>query len=201
MPSFTTLIPLLTFAVVTSITPGPNNMMLMSSGMNFGFKSSMAHIAGIVFGFPVMIALVGMGLMQVFELIPHSLLALKLISLCYLLYLAWRIATTTTLHSGESSRRPLRFIQAALFQWVNPKSWAMALTAVSLHTPDSRPMTSVFLVAAAFVLSGTFSACVWTSLGQQLKRFLNDQRKLRAVNILMAVLLIATVLPVMVAAS
>lgn len=171
--------------------------MLMSSGMNFGLKASFPHMTGVALGFPIMIVLVGFGLMQVFELVPYSLLALKIISLCYLLYLAWRIATTTTLNTGKGASRPLRFLQAALFQWVNPKAWAMALTAISLYTPDARPLSSVFIVGIAFVLSGTFSSCMWVLLGQQLKRFLNDPRKLRAVNIIMAILLVATLLPVM----
>ena len=154
-------------------------------------------MSGVALGFPVMIVLVGLGLMQVFELVPYSLMALKIVSLCYLLYLAWRIATTTTLNTGTKASRPLRFIQAALFQWVNPKAWAMALTAISLYTPEARPISSVFIVAMAFVISGTFSSTTWTLLGQQLKRFLNDPRKLRAVNIVMAVLLVATLLPVL----
>lgn len=185
------------FAFVTSTTPGPNNVMLMSSGMNFGFKASLPHMSGVAFGFPIMIVLVGLGLMQVFEIVPYSLLVLKIISACYLLYLAWRIANTTTLNTATSASRPLRFIQAALFQWVNPKAWAMALTAISLYTPESRPISSVFLVALTFIISGIFSSSTWTLLGHQLKRFLNDHKRLRAVNMVMAVLLVATLLPVL----
>jgi len=171
--------------------------MLMSSGMNFGFKPSLPHILGVVFGFPVMIAMVGIGLMQIFDQVPTSFMVLKILSVCYLLYLAWRIANTTTLSSGVASAKPLRFIEAALFQWVNPKAWAMALTAISIHTPESRPLYSVFVVAIAFVISGTFSTCLWTIMGQQLKRFLNDPVKLRAVNIALAILLIVTLLPML----
>jgi len=196
MLSLSTLIPLFLFALVSSATPGPNNVMLMSSGMNFGFSASLPHMSGVIFGFPIMIMLVGLGLMQVFELVPHSLLVLKLISLCYLLYLAWRIATTSTLNTGESTGRPLRFVQAALFQWVNPKAWAMALTAISLYTPESRPLSSVFIVALTFVASGIISSSTWTLLGHELKRFLTDSMKLRIVNIAMAVLLVASLLPV-----
>ena len=185
------------FAFVTSTTPGPNNVMLMASGMNFGFKASLPHMSGVAFGFPIMIVLVGLGLMQVFEIVPYSLLVLKIISACYLLYLAWRIANTTTLNTATRASRPLRFIQAALFQWVNPKAWAMALTAISLYTPESRPISSVFLVALAFIISGIFSSSTWTLLGHQLKRFLNDHKRLRAVNMVMAVLLVATLLPVL----
>lgn len=101
------------------------------------------------------------------------------------------------LNTGARTNTPLRFIQATLFQWVNPKAWAMALTAISLHTPESRPIGSVFVAAMAFIISGTFSTTIWTLLGHQLKRILTDPQKLRTVNIAMAVLLVATLLPVL----
>ncbi len=195
MINLSTIIPLLTFAFVTSSTPGPNNVMLMSSGMNFGFKLSIPHIVGVAIGFPIMILLVGLGLMQLFELVDNSFAVLKLLSVGYLVYLAWRIANTKTLSSGSTSTQPLTVMQAALFQWVNPKAWAMALTAISVYTPPSKPLYSVLLVAIAFVISGTFSTCLWTLMGQQLKRFLNDPLKLRAVNICLAILLVFTLLP------
>lgn len=122
---------------------------------------------GVLLGFPVMIVLVGVGLLQLFELVPHSVSVLKILSVSYLLYLAWRIANTKSIGSGEKSSKPLRFIHAALFQWVNPKAWVMALTAISVHTPDARPLYSIFIVAFAFVISGTFSTCSWTLLGHQ----------------------------------
>jgi len=197
MMSITALFSLLSFAFVTSTTPGPNNVMLMSSGLNFGFKSSIPHMLGVVFGFPIMIVLVGAGLLQVFELVPHSFAVLKVLGVSYLLYLAWRIANTKSIGSGEKSTKPLRFIHAALFQWVNPKAWVMALTAISIHTPEARPLYSIFIVAFAFVISGTFSSCLWTLLGHKLTRFLRDQKKLRVVNIVMAVLLVASLIPML----
>jgi len=197
MYNLSILLPLLTFAFVTSATPGPNNVMLMSSGLNFGFKSTIPHLLGVVLGFPVMILLVGIGLLQLFELVPHSFTLLKILSGIYLLYLAWRIASTKSLSSGESSTKPLRFIQAALFQWVNPKAWAMALMAISLYTPETIPLFSVLVVAMAFVISGAFSCSLWTLLGHHLKRFLNNPIKCRAVNIFIAVLLVFTLLPLL----
>lgn len=195
--SITALISLLSFAFVTSSTPGPNNVMLMSSGLNFGFKPSIPHMLGVVFGFPLMVVMVGMGLLQLFEMVPYSFLVLKVLSISYLLYLAWRIASTKSIGSGEKTTKPLRFVQAALFQWVNPKAWVMALTAISVHTPDARPLYSIFIVALAFVISGTFSSSSWTLLGEQLNRFLHNPNKLRAVNIVMALLLIASLLPML----
>jgi len=195
--TMTALFSLLSFAFVTSSTPGPNNVMLMSSGMNFGVKRSIAHMLGVVFGFPLMITLVGLGLLQVFDQIPHSFLVLKLLSVSYLLYLAWRIANTKSIGDGEKSTKPLTFMQAALFQWVNPKAWVMALTAISVHTPDERPLYSIFIVAMAFVISGSFSSTLWTSLGQKLSIVLSDQKKLHAVNIALAVLLVASLVPML----
>ena len=170
-------------------------MMLMSSGLNFGFKLSIPHMLGVVLGFPLMIVLVGVGLSQVFELVPYSFSVLKILSLSYLLYLAWRIANTKSIGSGEKTTKPLSFIQAALFQWVNPKAWIMALTAISVHTPDARPLYSIFIVAFAFVISGIFSTSSWTLMGDQLNRFLHSPKKLRAVNIIMALLLIISLVP------
>lgn len=182
---------------MTSATPGPNNVMLMSSGLNFGFRPSIPHMLGVVLGFPLMIILVGVGLLQVFELVPYSFSVLKLLSVSYLLYLAWRIANTKSIGSGEKTTKPLRFIQAALFQWVNPKAWVMALTAISVHTPDARPLYSIFIVAFAFVISGIFSSSSWTLMGDQLNRFLHNPKKLRAVNIAMAVLLVTSLFPIL----
>jgi len=196
--SITALISLLSFAFVTSSTPGPNNVMLMSSGLNFGFKPSIPHMLGVVFGFPLMIVLVGVGLLQMFELVPYSYSVLKILSVSYLMYLAWRIANTKSIGSGEKTTKPLRFIHAALFQWVNPKAWVMALTAISVHTPDARPLYSIFIVALAFVISGTFSSSSWTLLGNQLNRFIQSPKKLRAVNIIMAILLVASLVPMLI---
>jgi len=197
MMSLATIIPLLTFAFVTSSTPGPNNVMLMSSGMNYGFKQSIPHMAGVMVGIPFMILLVGLGLVQLFEQVPHSFTVLRVVSFCYLLYLAWRIAQTKSLRPREKATQPLGFIEAALFQWVNPKAWVMALTAISVYTPDSRPMNSVFIVVLVFIISGTFATFLWTLMGQQLSRYFSDPFKLRVVNISLALVLLATLLPIL----
>jgi len=152
---------------------------------------------GVVFGFPLMITLVGAGLLQVFELVPYSFLVLKILSVTYLLYLAWRIANTKSVGSGETSTKPLTFLHAALFQWVNPKAWVMALTAISVHTPDDRPMYSIFIVAFAFVISGSCSSSLWTVLGHKLNRLLRDPKKLRTVNIALALLLVTSLAPML----
>ena len=188
------------FAFATLITPGPNNMMLMASGLNYGWRRTIPHMLGIVLGFPFMVGLVGLGIMQLFEAVPHSALTFKGVCAAYLLYLAWRIATTEP--RGDSgpevgSSQPLTFLQAAMFQWVNPKAWAMAVTAVSLYTPPGHPMWSVALVALIFALIGTVSVSAWTFLGQELQRFLKEPAALRAFNMICGLILALSLYPML----
>jgi len=183
------------FAFVSSITPGPNNLMLMASGANFGFRRTIPHMLGIAIGFTFMIALVGAGLMQLFDRFPVSYTILKTLSVIYLLWLSWKIANAGEPGAGRAGGTPMTFIQAAAFQWVNPKAWAMALTAISVYASD-RDMSAVLLVALIFGAVNLPSICVWTLLGQKIRVLLTNPTRLRAFNITMAVLLIATLFPV-----
>jgi threonine/homoserine/homoserine lactone efflux protein len=194
---------LVAFAFVSSITPGPNNLMLMTSGTNFGFVRTIPHMLGVSIGFTLMIVLVGAGLAKVFELYPLAHTVLKYGSAAYLLYLAWKIATSAPPGAegeAKTGARPMTFIQAALFQWVNPKAWTMALTAVSAYTLPADPMLSLLLVAAVFGAINLPTVSSWTLMGVQLRRFLSDPVKLRAFNIVMAVTLVATLYPIVFAA-
>jgi threonine/homoserine/homoserine lactone efflux protein len=189
------------FALVSSITPGPNNLMLMASGANFGFRRTIPHMLGVSLGFTLMVLLVGVGLVQVFNAFPVSYLVLKVVSVLYLFYLAWKIGTAAP-HSGDpdSGGSPFTFVQAVLFQWVNPKAWTMALTAVTVYSPSQS-------VAAMAFVAGVFGAVnfpcigVWTTLGLQLQRVLTSRLRLRAFNIAMATLLVASLYPVLVPSS
>ena len=186
---------LVVFALVTSITPGPNTLMLMASGANFGFRRSSPHMLGVGLGFMLMVVLVGVGLMQLFDTYPMSYRILKVCSVVYLLYLAYRIAATTPgIENNGKSDKPLTFIQAALFQWVNPKAWTMALTAISVYSP-SQSFSAIVLVAAVFGSIALPSVSLWAMLGQQLRRFLHRPRYLRAFNWCMAVMLVASLYP------
>lgn len=120
------------FALVSSITPGPNNLMLMASGANFGFRRTVPHMLGIGLGFGLMIVLVGLGLVRVFDAFPVAHLILTILGVCYLLWLAWKIAHAAAPYAARVGVRPFTFLQAALFQWVNPKAWQMGLTAITL---------------------------------------------------------------------
>ncbi len=202
------LISLATFSLVSSITPGPNNLMLMASGANFGVLRSIPHLSGVAIGFVIMTLIVGAGLAQVFDRYPVSYNLLKVISIGYLLFLAWKIANAAPVKFGglaEQSDRtqatrgkgiPISFLQAVLFQWVNPKAWAMALTALSVYNP-SRSLTGVVLVATVFGLINLPCVSSWLILGQQISRLLHNNQRLRLFNWTMALLLVLSLLPVL----
>ncbi len=190
------------FAFVSSITPGPNNLMLLASGTNYGFSRTIPHLLGVSIGFTVMICLVGIGLMRLFDAYPVSYSVLKVCSVAYLLFLAWKIATAALPNTRDSvsaagAGKPMTFYQAALFQWVNPKAWAMALTAISAYAPASQPVLGI--VAAAMVCGAINlpSITTWVVLGTQLRRFLGDPVKLRLFNIFAALLLVGSLYPIL----
>ncbi len=128
---------LIGFAFVSSVTPGPNNMMLLASGANFGLRRSVPHMLGISIGHSFMVTMVGLGLGRMFELYPASFIAMKVVSVAYLIYLAWKIANAAPPKAAQATGKPFSFLQAAAFQWVNPKAWYMAVTAVTNFTPDT----------------------------------------------------------------
>jgi threonine/homoserine/homoserine lactone efflux protein len=189
---------LIVFAFVTSVTPGPNNFMLLASGVNFGFWRTVPHMAGIGVGFFVLLLAVGFGLGAALVAMPSLHLALKALGGAYLLYLAWRIAMSRTLSGqGEAKARPMTFLEAAAFQWVNPKAWIMAVTAMAIYTTPERPFLSVLIVGVAFALTNFPSVSVWAALGTMLRGFLSDPVRLKWFNIAMGVLLAATLWPML----
>ena len=190
------LLALAGFALATSITPGPNNLMLLASGANFGFRRTIPHMLGIGIGFTLMIAVVGLGMMALFERAPQVLSALKAACLVYLAYLAWKLATAAPAGETRTPGRPLSFLQAAAFQWVNPKAWAMATTAISLYAPD-RSLPAVLIVALIFGAINLPSVSTWTLAGRHIRRWLAAGSRLRAFNLVMAALLVVSVLPML----
>lgn len=185
------------FAFVTSITPGPNNLMLMASGANYGFRRTIPHMLGVGLGFVLMVALVGLGLMGLFDAFPITHTVLKHAGIAYLLWLAWKIANAGMPQTDGSTGRPMTFLQAAAFQWVNPKAWQMALTAITLYAPE-RTAWSILMVAAVFGAVNLPSVSSWTVLGQQMTRVLTSPLRLRVFNGIMALLLVASLWPVVV---
>jgi len=194
--SFAVLPALLGFAFVSTITPGPNNLMLMASGANFGFRRTLPHMLGIVGGVSVMALLVGAGLMALFDAVPALSVVLKVLSIGYLLWLAYRIATAAPVEEREPDGQPMTFLQAAAFQWVNPKAWAMCLSAITLYAPD-RSFLSVLVVAGVFALVSFPAISVWAWLGTVVRQWLSNAARLRAFNFAMAALLVASLYPVL----
>ncbi|ABG30664.1 LysE family translocator [Roseobacter denitrificans] len=193
---YETLSALVVFAFVSSVTPGPNNLMLMASGANFGFSRSVPHMLGIAIGFTLMIVAVGAGLIRLFDAWPPSYTVLKVCSVAYMTWLAWKIARAGPAKSGEAQGRPMTFLQAAAFQWVNPKAWAMALTALSVYATDAT-LVAFSLVALVFGLVNLPSITLWAVLGQQMARILTNPLRLRVFNCTMAALLMASLIPML----
>jgi threonine/homoserine/homoserine lactone efflux protein len=183
--------PLFVFAFATSFTPGPNVVMLAASGANYGFRSTIPHITGISLGFPVMVIAIGLGLKAVFVAIPELQLVLKVVGGAYLLYLAWRIANAGRPDAKGGARRPMNFLEAAAFQWVNPKGWMMAVAAVSTYTPGRDNVAETLIVAAVFALLAWPSCAFWVSVGVAVRLFASD-RAMRVFNLTMAALLVAS---------
>ncbi len=183
------------FSFVSSITPGPNNLMLMTSGLNFGFGRTLPHMLGVALGFTLMVALVGLGLSEIFARAPVLLVGLKWVGAAYLVWLAVKIARSGPLETGVAGARPITFLQAAAFQWVNPKAWIMAVTACATYTLPESLTLSVFIIAAVFGATTLPCVSVWVGFGSGLRRALSDPGKLRLFNYTMAALLIASLYP------
>lgn len=194
------------FAFVTSVTPGPNNIMMLASGVNFGFRRSIPHIIGISSGFMVMVIAVGLGLNEIFTRYPLSYTVMRWTGAAYLAYLAWAIATSATSHPPEdktdaerAASRPMGFLAAAAFQWVNPKAWVMAVTAMSTYLPARAQAIDVLALALLFGLINLPCVACWAGGGAALRRFLQDPLRLRIFNISMALALLASLYPMLVA--
>jgi threonine/homoserine/homoserine lactone efflux protein len=189
---------LVAFCAVTLVTPGPNNVMLMASGLNYGFQRSQPHLWGVTLGFAIMVLAVGLGLGAVFAAYPIAYTILKYAGAAYLLYLAWMIATSGPVEDEDAaSGKPLTFVQAAAFQWVNPKGWVMAVGAVSAYAGIAVFPYNMMVIAALFCVLGVLSSSLWTALGQSLCRLLTDALAVRIFNGVMALALVASVWPVL----
>jgi threonine/homoserine/homoserine lactone efflux protein len=184
------------FALVTSITPGPNNTMLLASGVNFGFNRSIPHMLGITCGFFILVLAVGFGLGAVFQTWPLLYTVLRYVGAAYLLYLAWKIAHSGPVSETEQGHaKPISYWGAAAFQWVNPKAWIMAIGAISTYTPLQGYFTNVIVIAAVFALINLPSVSVWAACGSLLRNVLRDPRWLRVFNLGMALLLVISLYP------
>ena len=171
------LLGLLTFTAVTCLTPGPNNAMLLASGFNFGFQRTLPHVLGVALGCAFMVLAVGLGIGQVFAWFPSLYGGLRLLSVIYLLWLAWGIARAGSPHDqGGEGSHPMTFIEAALFQWINPKAWVMVLGATTTYVVAGQFVRSVLVIGGAFGLIGFVSSAAWALFGGMFRRLLHSPR-------------------------
>lgn len=196
--SLTTFLALLVFSFVSSITPGPNNIMLFASGVNFGMWRTMPHALGISFGFGILLAAVGAGVGVILTNIPILFLAIKVAGGIYMLFLAWKIANSGKVEVKEGAAKPMTFLQAALFQWVNPKAWVMATVAMSTYTNEGNYVLNVGIVVFSFVVLNFPSVTVWAGFGTVMRNFLEDPVKLKVFNYVMAIALVLSLWPMLV---
>ena len=195
---FELLTALIGFAFATSITPGPNNLMLMASGANYGLRRTLPHMFGISLGHAFMVVVVGLILLQLFDRFPVLNAVLKVLSVSYMLWLAWKIANAAPPGEKTATGKPFTFLQAAAFQWVNPKAWSMAITAISGYAPpNGGVLYSTLLVACIFAAVNLPSVSIWAWAGVQVRRWLGTKRRLRVFNITMALLLVASLYPIL----
>ncbi|MEM8956669.1 MAG: LysE family translocator [Pseudomonadota bacterium] len=185
------------FAFVSSITPGPNNLMLLASGASFGLRRTVPHMLGVAVGFGAMLLALGAGLAELYRALPWAQLALKIAGSAYLLWLAWRIATARPdIDPSKSTGRPFRFIEAAAFQWVNPKAWTMALTALAVYAGGG-DWAAVLAVAAIFTAINLPCVLSWAALGTGMARVLGDPVAVRRINLALAALLVLSLIPIL----
>lgn len=195
-----TALAVLVFASVMAFTPGPNNVMLASSGARFGLARSLPHLAGVTVGFPVMLLLVGLGLASILLASPPLQTVMKIVSCAYLLWLAFQIGRSDTVMGDGGAAKPLTFLQAAAFQWINPKAWLMAVGAISAYTAGQGPhlylqVAVITLITLVVTLASTWT---WTAFGAGIRRYLRSARALKLFKLAMALALLASVLPILI---
>lgn len=186
---------LLAFTFAASITPGPNNLMLLASRLNHGVRRSLPHYFGVAFGILLLTMIVGLGFDALLAEFPEAFLTIKVLGVSYLVFLAWKIANAGRQCVSEELKRPLSFLQAVAFQWVNPKVWVMAVTIITAFTVQDKMLESVATVSFAYSLTCLVFPGLWLVAGQSLQRFLNDDKRLRFFNATMAMLLVISIIP------
>ena len=195
--TLTMIISIASFGLASTMTPGPNNIMLLSSGLTFGYKRTLPHALGITFGFPLMVICVGLGVGKIFEIFPFIYTTLKVVGISYLLWMAWHIANTKgSLDTANKKDKPFTFLQAALFQWINPKAWVIAITSTAAFITDHQIASiQVMIISSIYFFCAIFSTNSWALGGVMLRRFIQNERFVQIFNITMAVLIVGSILP------
>lgn len=190
------LYPMAVFAVASSWPPGPNNIMLTASGVNFGFTRSVPHIAGVVIGYGIVLFAAGSGLGLFFKTYPGAQLVLKIVGAAYMIWLAWKVANERPAKTGGAEHaEPLTFLQAAAFQWVNPKGVVTALSAAAIFVQPASVASDLSVMLPVFLAATCFSVLFWTGFGTLLSEALQNPRHARIFNVTMAFLIVASIVP------
>ena len=196
--SHSLLIAFVLFATVMFFTPGPNNIMLLSSGLTYGFRPTIPHIAGITVGFAFMVGAVGLGLGTIFIAYPVLRTILKYAGVVYLIYLAAAIAMSGPVSADQDNRRgPMTFWGAAMFQWVNAKGWVMVIGTITAYAAIAAFPWNIAIQVGISLILGAVSCTVWALFGTALRPVLSSPGAIRAFNIVMALLLLASLYPVL----
>ena len=195
--TITMIISITSFALASTMTPGPNNIMLLSSGLTFGYKRTIPHALGVNFGFLVMVICVGLGVGKLFEVFPLVYTVLKVVGISYLVWMAWHIANTKGSLKAENEKdKPFTFFQAALFQWVNPKAWMIAITSTAAFITDHKiAFIQVMIISCIYFFCAILSTNSWSLGGVMLKRSIQNERLVQIFNITMAILIVGSILP------
>jgi len=191
------LLALALFSFVAAVTPGPNNVMLASSGLTYGVARTVPHMLGIVSGVMFMLVVVGLGLGALFQQWPRLHDVLQVVCAVYLLVLAWKIATAAPASAQSAGSKPLSFMQAAGFQWVNPKAWTFAMSVVAVYVPPVDFLLNLCIAALVCGLMTAPAVFVWTLFGMALRRLLQHPAAVRKFNITMGLLLAASLYPML----
>jgi threonine/homoserine/homoserine lactone efflux protein len=184
------------FAAVMFFTPGPNNVMLLSSGLNYGFRRTLPHVLGIVIGFAFMVGAVGLGLGTIFITYPVLQTILKYAGAAYLVYLAAVIAMSGPVAGQDNARGPMTFWGAAMFQWVNVKGWVMVIGTITAYAAIASFPWNILIQVVISLWMGAMSCVAWALFGSALRPWLTSVRVVRVFNIVMAMLLLASLFPV-----
>jgi threonine/homoserine/homoserine lactone efflux protein len=208
------LLPLIAFTASSAMTPGPNNILLMTSGVNFGFRRTVPHMLGVMLGFPVMVLVVGLGIGTTLLTQPLVHQVVTIVGILYLLWFAWHIASADVTsneaeliaaeHKADAPRaarkqadaKPMSFLGAAAFQWINAKAWISIIGMLAIYAPKGYGVVGGILVVAAINLAtAAVSATTWALFGLAVARWLENPVRRRLFNITMALLLVATLVP------
>ena len=193
------------FMLVSSITPGPNNTMLMASGVHFGYRRTLAHLMGVQLGFGFMLIAVGLGLHTVLSQFPAFYDVVRFAGAAYMVWMAWSLASARPQfqeqaaieQSAQNEHKPLGFWGAVLFQWVNPKAWVMAVTIMSAYVPPGAGLLQIAPLGLMFAVLGFPCSSVWVGFGSALRSYLQEAFRMRVFNCTMAAALLLSLYPML----